>query len=414
MNKEELMWLSKHIKDVKIMKKISERSDDFVETLMNYINLCSGNVNMDVINKMVEAESDKKTELIARVASNSSFMLSKTRTYEEKMILLDKIRDASTDFNAEHISKLTYGLSVNKRRTFLEQTILIDKIDSIKDDEELSKIIYTISTNNQILKRRLFDEQLKIINLLKKADTDFKKIYMQSVSINDFILKNYSSAQQIEFLIKISETNTDTKTFIVSNYINLGIRKRNYYEQLKVIEQITKAASDNIASYIGHIASNPNLVISLSSENHKKLLERINLAQTDEKARCMSLAILNQYRLTNEDIEHILKIMESIDGLDTELKVSCVDDFITKSDLFFKSNYHEQNILINLVDNSEESILNDYIRLLEDSNIPAKIVLSSKEFSCIKMGKETLRDNMEKYCESSQKKKAKSLFKKIN
>ena len=339
MNREELMWLSKHIKDVKIMKKISERSDDFVETLMNYINLCSGNVNMDVINKMVEAESDKKTELIARVASNTSFMLSKSRTYEEKLCLLDKIKDASTDFNAEYIAKLVYSLSVNKRRTFLEQTILIDKIDTIEDDEELSKIIYTVCTNSQILKRRFFDEQLKIINLLKKADTDFKKIYMQSVSINDFILKNYSSAQQIEFLIKISKTNTDTKTFVVSNYINLGIRKRHYYEQLKVIEQITKAISDNIASYIGHIASNPNLVIGLSSENHRRLLERINHAQSDEKARCMSLAILNQYRLTNEDIEQVLRIMGSIDDLDTELKVFCVDSFITKSDLFFKSNY---------------------------------------------------------------------------
>ena len=411
MNKEEFVWLSKYIKDARIMKSISNRSNDFIDTLMNYINLCSGNINMDVIKKIIETDTDKKAELIVRVSSNTSFMLSKSRSYEEKLRLIDKIKDASTDLNAEYIAKIVSNISVNKRRSFVQQDILIDKINSVVDDLELSKIVSVIATNSQILKRRTFEEQLSIIDLIEKADTDLKKIYMQAVSTNDFVLKNYSAKEHIELLSKVFESDSDVKTLLISNYINLGIKKRNFYEKLGVIEIILKSKNDSIASYIEYIASNPNLLMFLNSQNHSSILQRINLADSEEKARCMSLAILNQYKITDDDIESVMSLFSKIDSLDNDMKVSCIDSFIIKSDFFFKSDFEEQGVLIDLVASLDDENIKDYINMLDCSNITAKMILSSKEFL---HQKEITEENKKKSCKGCQKNKIKSLFMKGN
>lgn len=413
MKKEELVWLSKYIKDVKIMKIISERSDDFIEILMNYINLCSGNINVDIINKIVNADTDKKSALIAKAASNNNFMLSKTRKYEEKMFLLDKIKNASTNLNAELISKIVYSLSINKRRTFSEQIIFIDKIDSITD-EDLSKTIYNIVVNNNILRKRTFEDQLKIITLVKKSDTDFKKIYMQAVATDPFILRNYSPVQHISFLYKILEATTDGKVLHVSNYINLGIKKRSFYEQIKVIDEMLKSSTDNIAGYIEYVASNPDLLVYLDGENHKKLIKKINEANSEEKARCMTLVILNQHKVMRENISDILSIMEQINLFESDIKIACMDAFISKSDFLFRSNYVQQSMLIDIISTSDDEILKDFISMLESYNISSKVILSSKEFENSKVNKEMLYEKMKKYCAQANMVKIKSIFKKGN
>lgn len=410
MIKQELIWLSKRIKNVQMMTELSNKPEELTETLMNYINLCSGNINMNIIEKIIYSDSLIKAKTIAKVASNTNFISSNRRTYEEKLALLEKIRNSTSDFSAENIGKILTNVNINKRRTYNEQVKLIDIIDNIKD-EDCSRIITDVSINSELLKKKNSNEQMMFAKMINEEESNLKKLHMQSIVTSSYLLKRWTSIEIVEFLNKVKKCQSDAKVIYVSNYILLGLRTRSFYEQIDVIDEIINSQNDKVASYIEYISSNPILLFSLSASAHKRIIQKINEAGDDSKACCMALVVLNHFSITNKNIDKQLSLMEKIDSLEDEDKVDCIKDFASKTDFFYTGDYEEQEKLCEVISGYESDTLNEFSDIMNTTNIPARIILSSSEFNK-KKNKPSLYENMKKYS-GYERQKVKTIDKKI-
>ena len=120
MKKEKLMWLGKYL-DQNLVKEASNKSDEVVELLISYINLNLNNLDINIIKKIIRSDSLEKSKLIAKLSLDNDFMMSSDRTYDEKMFLLEKIKNAKSDLNAKYIANIISNKSINKKEHFLNK-----------------------------------------------------------------------------------------------------------------------------------------------------------------------------------------------------------------------------------------------------------------------------------------------------
>jgi len=367
MKKEKLMWLGKYL-DQNLVKEASNKSDEVVELLISYINLNLNNLDINIIKKIIRSDSLEKSKLIAKLSLDNDFMMSSDRTYDEKMFLLEKIKNAKSDLNAKYIANIISNKSINKKRTFSEQIKFIDETDSLCDEANI-RVIYNLMKDSNLIDKRTFSEQFELIDFIKYADTDLKKEYMQKICLSMSVLKKYSSKQPLELLSKVFKTPTDIKILHTSNYINLILDKRTFEEQLAVLDKILSSKTDQISGYVGYVASNPLLLNNLDSKNHNKILDKINNAEDDEKALCMTLYVLNKHKIDKDDIQNQLEIMNHINSLNSNIKVDYLKKLVCKGNIFNSGDYQKQSTIIKMISVSDDyEILNHLTNWIEKYN----------------------------------------------